>query len=288
MPMRPVNGDALAMSRDGHTIVCAVDGSAGSPELVRIAARLAELVGARVEVVHVLGAAPSGTPHQGELRAGAMLRDLCATAGAPAAATHVVRYGDPARRVARMAEHLGALLIVVGARADRRDGDRLIGSVSSRLAADASCPVLVVPPGLERHVRPSAWRGRTLVCGFDGSLPSWGAARHTAALAGLLGGSLSVVSVGTRVRSADVVRGLNGNCGLPALDVRYEHRAGDPVWELERVAAAITAPLIAIGSRGLGPWEDALLGSVARRLLQTARRPTLILPAASLLDQRAS
>jgi nucleotide-binding universal stress UspA family protein len=173
------------------------------------------------------------------------------------------------------------------------DGDALIGSVSSRLAADAPCPVLVIPPGLKRHVRPDAWYGRTLVSGFDGSLPSWSAARHAAALADRLNGSLSVVSVGTRVRNADVVRGLDGavrsgDDALPALDVRYEHRAGGPVWELERVAAAITAPLIAIGSRGLGPCEDALLGSVARRLLQSARRPTLILPAAPLLDRRAS
>src|SRR5437660_688445 len=82
---------------------------------------------------------------------------------------------------------------------------------------------------------------------------------------------------GTAVRRADVLHGLHG--------VYHEHRAGDPSWELERVAAAITAPLIAVGSRGLGPWEDALLGTVARRLLQTARRPILVLPAASVLDQ---
>ena len=155
--------------------------------------------------------------------------------------------------------------------------------MSSRLAADAPCPVLVVPPRVERHVRPEGWRGRTLVSGYDGSTASWGAARHAATLAELLEGSLSVVSVGTDVRDADLVDGLRSH-----FDVRYEHRAGDPAWELERVAAAITAPLIAIGSQGLGPVEDPILGAVARRLLQTARRPVLLLPAASLREEAAA
>src|SRR4051794_40738304 len=125
-------------SLDAPSIVCAVDGSA---ELMRIAAELAELVDARLDVVH-----------------------------------------DPAER--------RALLIV-----------------SSRLTADAPCPVLVVPPRLERFVQPLGWRGRTLVSGFDGSVASWGAARHAATLAELLEGALSVVSVGTGVRGDDVLDG---------------------------------------------------------------------------------
>jgi len=273
------------------SIVCAVDGSTDSPELVRVAAELAEVVGAQLDVVHVLGAHASampvpatigigGTPDETELHATAMLDELCLAVGVTTAIGHVVPYGDPARRVAAIAADRRALLIVVGTRADERGRAGLIGSVSSRLAADAPCPVLVIPPRLERFVQPLGWRGRTLVSGFDGSIASWGAARHAATLAGLLDGSLSVVSVGTDVRNADVVEGLR----TAVEDVRYEHRAGDPAWELGSVAAAITAPLIAIGSRGLGPWEEALLGSVARRLLRTARRPVLVLPAASLLQ----
>jgi nucleotide-binding universal stress UspA family protein len=232
-------------SPDALSIVCAVDGSDSAPELVRIGSELAAVLGAELDVVHVPGV------------------------GAPAIA----------RRVAAIAAERDALLIVVGTRADHGRRGGLIGSVSSRLAADAPCPVLVVPPRVERYVRPQGWRGRTLVSGLDGSIASQGAARHAATLAELLEGSLSVVSVGTDVRDADVVDGLRSGH-----DVRYEHRAGDPAWELERVAAAITAPLIAIGSRGLGPYEEPLLGAVARRLLQTARRPVLVLPAASVLQ----
>jgi len=92
-----------------------------------------------------------------------------------------------------------------------------------------------------------------------------------------------------RVRrlQAEAARELDPSRAQATLEVRRDIRSGDPAWELERVAAAITAPLIAIGSRGLGPLDDGLLGSVARRVLRGARRPILIFPAASLLDAGA-
>jgi nucleotide-binding universal stress UspA family protein len=308
------------MSLARPTIVCGLDGSLASVDLARIAARLADVLDARLEAVHVLGArsvraslataattagagwAAGGVPDDdgadSELEALAMLDGVCDAANASAARRRIVRYGDPARRLAIIAEQCGASLVVVGTRGDARSGDALLGSVSSRLAADAPCPVLVIAPGLEPHVRPEDWRGRTLVTGFDGSPAAWGAARHAAILANRLGGGLSVISVdaGAVRPTRDIVRllrtaasrGSDGHRVPTALDVRHELRHGDPAWELEAVAAAITAPLIAIGSRGLGPWRDALLGSVARRLLKTARRPLLILPAAALLDAPAS
>jgi len=276
--------------------VCGVDGSPASAELARVAARLADALDAHLEVVHVLGAAwAAGTPaddgRESESEARAMLDGICDAVGAPTAGRRIVRYGDPARRLATIAEQSNALLVVVGTHGEARSGDALVGSVSGRLAADAPCPVLVIAPGLEPHVRPESWSGRTIVSGFDGSPAAWGAARHAADLANRLGGGLSVVSVGAVMPAEGIVAHLRhamsrlssdrGIATAPA--VRHEFRGGDPAWELEAVAAAITAPLIAIGSRGLGPWRDALLGSVARRLLRTARRPILILPAATLL-----
>jgi nucleotide-binding universal stress UspA family protein len=320
MPAGRRDRHACGMSLSRPTIVCGLDGSSASAELARIAAGLADVLDARLELVHVLGAQPAlpslasaattagsgwatgGTStddgRDSELEALAMLDTICDAVGAATAGRHVVRYGDPARRLAIIAEQCDALLVVVGTQGDARAGDALLGSVSSRLAADAPCPVLVIAPGLEPHVRPETWRGRTLVSGFDGSPAGWGAARHAAGLADRLGGALSVVSVGAgAVRPArDIVRHLQDlgarrgdrHAIATALDVRHELRVGDPAWELEAVAAAITAPLIAVGSRGRGPWRDALLGSVARRLLKTARRPILILPAATLLPARTS
>ena len=284
------------------TIVSAVDGSPESGQLARISAQLAGILDADLECVHVLAGQPSAAavpvsacalPDDAggdeEIEAHGMLDGICDAAGGAFASRRVVPYGDPARRIAAVAEERGADLIVVGTRGHDAAPDAVLGSVSRRLAADAPCPVLVVPPHLAPAVRPERWSNRTLVAGLDGSEPGWNAARHAATLAARLGGSLMLVSVGAHMPASDediarrlhtgVARALGA--GKP-LEVRRDVRSGDPAWELERVASAITAPLIAIGSRGLGPLHDGLLGTVARRVLRAARRPILIFPATSM------
>jgi len=320
MPSAARAYQACGMRLHRPTIVCGVDGSSRTGELVRIAARLADVLDTHLEVVHVLGAssqrpslasaattAGSGWAagnvltadvNDSELAAVAMLDEVCEAVGARTAGRQVIRYGDPARRLAAIAEGSEALLVVMGSCRDARDRDGLLGSVASRLAADAPCPVLIVASGLEPHVRPEEWRGRTLVAGFDGSAPGWAAACQAATLAEQLDSALIVASVGpgAAVATNDVVlplqetvsRQRDPNCAATDLTVHHEMRDGDPAWELEAVAAAITAPLIAIGSRGLGPWREPLLGSVARHLLSAARRPILVLPAASLLHGGAA
>jgi nucleotide-binding universal stress UspA family protein len=74
----------------------------------------------------------------------------------------------------------------------------------------------------------------------------------------------------------------------PSLDVHYEQRSGEPAEELERVAATATAPLIAVGSRGLDPPRSPLLGAISRRLLQHARRPILVVPATATAGPAAA
>jgi nucleotide-binding universal stress UspA family protein len=206
--------------------------------------------------------------------------------------THrVVPYGDPARRLAITAADEQALLLVVGTHGLGPVTDPLVGSVSSRLAADAPCPVLVVPTAIQSQLRPELWRGQCIACGFDGSDAGWLAARHAALFAARLGGSLRLVSVGprrcqpTEVNAAvrelqDLIgRTVDQFDGATRLPVSHELRRGDPAFELERVAAVRASPVLALGSRGLGPSRGALLGTIARRVLQGARRPTLVVPA---------
>jgi len=287
------------------TIVCAVDGSPGSGQLARISARLAEVLTADLECVHVLAGQsvaasltaavtapgcplPDDAVHDEAVEAEGMLDGICDAADAGFASRRVVRYGDPARRVAAVADEHDADLIVVGTRGDSASPDAVLGSVSRRLAADAPCPVLVIPPDVAPGVRPERWPRRTVVCGLDGSEPAWNAAGHAATLAARLGGSLMLVSIGAdaAVSDAEVARRLQAGAarglGLDTpLEVRRDVRRGDPAWELECVASAATAPVIVIGSRGLGPLDDGLLGTVARRVLRAARRPILIFPATS-------
>ena len=299
-------------------VVCGLDGSPESAELARIGAELADVLDTGLHLVHVLGAPrressviPAGgvtsrTPRystsaetvDSEPGARAMLDGLSDALGVPTATREVVPYGDPARRLAVIARRSRAVMVVVSARGRAPVADALLGSVSSRLAADAPCLVLLVPHGFESRVKPESWRERTFVCGFDGSGPSLAAARHVSIVAVQLGGSVALVSVGAAATrgfeeaasslQAEVADWQGRDTVSTSLDVSHQIRVGDPAWELERAANALTAPLIAVGSRGLGPQRDVLLGSVARDLLERARRPILVLPATSLLHAERS
>jgi nucleotide-binding universal stress UspA family protein len=56
---------------------------------------------------------------------------------------------------------------------------------------------------------------------------------------------------------------------------------------VERAAFAVGADLIVVGSHGRGGVSAALMGSVARGLCHTARRPVLVVPPAERADQSA-
>jgi len=290
---RPLNIGRDASSTTPHppSIVCGLDGTPASADIARIAGRLAVALRGAVEYVHVLDGAPgsrSGEPLEERRRLTRAMLDSLQDAGEAPGRGRLIEFGDPGRRLAACADEINAEMIVVGSRRDASLIDPELGSVSARLAADGPCPVLIVPPKLQQHVRPAAWRTRTLVCGFDGSAAGWESALRAGRLAARLDCTLKLVSVDSHPRwhlgevaqdlSTELARPgvLGAGTVAPAID--WEQRGGDPAWELECVAATATAPLIALGSRGLGPHTDPLLGSTARRLLATARRPILITP----------
>lgn len=53
---------------------------------------------------------------------------------------------------------------------------------------------------------------------------------------------------------------------------------GDPASALVAFAEETDADLIVLGSRGLGSVAEILLGSISRKVLHMARRPSLIVP----------
>jgi nucleotide-binding universal stress UspA family protein len=294
-----------------HTIVCGLDGSRESGKLSRFAGALARTLGAALELVHVAGApathpltaAGAATDHGGRGPKTHFGTHARLDVDSAPTTERVVPYGDPARRLAIVAGEKQALLIVVGTHGRGPVADVLVGSVSSRLAADAPCPVLVVPAAVSARARPERWRGRTIACGVDGSTAAWAAARHAAMLAARLGGSLQLISVrppslqgsdhpADWTAAARELQDIAARCvgrddGAAPLNVSRQLRHGDPAFELERVAAVIASPLLALGSRGRGPSREALLGTVARQVLQAARRPTLVVPATSLMSESA-
>lgn len=140
-------------------IVHATDGSAEAEEAGDLAIELAKETGAKLAVVSVHipppgGKVPSppikeieqpeGAEHVAEAAA-----EKARAAGVDAKA-YVAHALDPAPEIARIAEELGADLIVVGSRGLGVVRGALMGSVSRSLVRHSKVPVTVVT---NRHVR---------------------------------------------------------------------------------------------------------------------------------------
>lgn len=143
-------------------IVCGVDGSDEAQEALSTAAGLAVKLDCRLAMVHVCPppeipgmATVSGAAErlaELEKRDGETL--LAELAAAEQLGTEVERrvvFGSPAEALARTALSEEAGLLAVGSRGRGGMRSALFGTVSGTLAANAPCPVLVVPRAAWEH-----------------------------------------------------------------------------------------------------------------------------------------
>jgi nucleotide-binding universal stress UspA family protein len=150
--------------------------------------------------------------------------------------------GSPAEAIRGRAAERAATLLVSGT-AGRRGLEHLLhGSVSGALAAAAPCPVVAVPPDA------ALCEPGPVLVGDDGSEHGRRAVLHA------------------EVLSARLERRL----------VRLHVESGDPVDELARVAREQRVCLAVTGTRGRGPLQGQLLGSVSTGLVRAAGRPVML------------
>jgi nucleotide-binding universal stress UspA family protein len=138
------------------TIAVAYDRSDEAKAALLAATAIAPALGARLRVVEVLDMRWLGAP---ALMAGPIpgaeieqparehLADLVAALPENVTAEAVVIMGDPEGELAAETERVD--LMIAGSRGYGPHRAVLLGSVSGRLVRDASCPVLVVPRGIE-------------------------------------------------------------------------------------------------------------------------------------------
>jgi nucleotide-binding universal stress UspA family protein len=183
-----------------------------------------------------------------------------------------VVFGDPADALLAAASDAEAELLVVGSRGRGPIASMVLGSVSTRLASAAPCPVVVVPS-------PDAadqWLGRPaisrVVCGVDDSVGSLRALRVAADLAEGLELELSSVHVDADDSWEDAPLGPPRG-SLAALTVFK----GDPVAVLREDTADADTSLLVVGSRGRTSWRAAL-GSVSGALVADAPVPVMVVP----------
>jgi nucleotide-binding universal stress UspA family protein len=284
-------------------ILIPVDGSEPATRAAKIGLTLAAKYDAHVDVLHVLeGRSRSSERYEAARteRGREILQsvtDLDAAGDRPVE-THLVR-GQPAKAIrAHVREH-DVDLLAMGRRGRTRFTERLLGSVTERVLRKTRVPVLAVPavestPDIE-------WSCGDILLTTDGSDVAELAAPYAADLARTWGATLHLLNVvdvqgnaglfdaggvdrafveRLEAQGRDALDRLADAMDVDAseIDLQSSLRKGTPHAEIGAYAGEKTVDLIVIASEGQTNLVGQHLGSVTRRVLQTANRPVLVVP----------
>ena len=207
-----------------------------------------------------------------------------------------VAVGHPETEILRIAEEIGADLVVVGSRGLGPLKRSLMGSVSESVVRHAHSSVLVV----RGQGRDGGYLPGRIFLALDGSKGAGEAEQSAVEISAATGSVLDIVRVleaeryrpylGPEYREgweADLERSkrqVGAFLDERARSLRDEgvevgdtHLAiGDPDKEIVRFAEDERADLIVLGSRGLGRLRRALLGSVSDSVVRHAHCPVLV------------
>src|SRR5918998_6754798 len=169
-----------------QTIVTGVDRSDAAEPVADAASWLASRLDARLLVLHAV--------EEPVAEAEELLEPLRARLPRGEDAQMRLVEGSPAERLIELADEEDAELLVVGSRGRGALSSAVLGGVSRKVARDARCPVVVVPPAASIGA-PEAGGGSegAVVCGVDGSGHAVTAAQVAGRLAERLGGRIVVV-----------------------------------------------------------------------------------------------
>lgn len=202
-----------------------------------------------------------------------------------------VELGDPSTVLVDYSHH--ADLLVAGPRGRGGFMGLLVGSVSRSLPAHAHCPVVLVPEGGEETRCDTQ---AAVVVGSDGSAQGRLAMLRAAEEAERRGAPLRLVMALAPVSSAvewlpstvderalvdELQEKVDAGVAwlrahFPDLVVTSEVLDGVPVDVM--VEESKTARLIVVGSRGLGGFAGALLGSTSQGIVSSAQGPVMVVP----------
>ena len=270
-------------------IVVGYDHSDEAEDAVALAHYLARRTGARATAVSCFGL--DGIPDNERNAAlqeesAPLFERLRAAIGDAALATRAVVEPSAARGLARAAEEIDADLIVLGSTRRGKLGRVMPGSVGERLVGGGDRPVAVAPRGYagRRHI------GVGLIgVGYQAGPEGEAALRTAERFAGDLDAALRLITVfdsrGYTPRYEDHLRSvkqrLEQDLAAAAGTLgRVEHGTalleGNPAaWLAEQ---GMELDLLVLGSRGYGPLQRTLVGSVSGEVMRTAPCPVVVVP----------
>lgn len=292
-------------------ILLATDGSAEAMRAARVAMTLSKKLDSELHVVHVepipsaLAGPESvayGVNYWEELRR-ITERDACEKldeelerlGGTDEVAGAHAKVGRPDAEIVRLAEELGADLVVVGNRGLGPVRRVLMGSVATSVVRHAHGSVLVARGDGREEDR----LGRILLA-LDGSGEADAAARAAVEISNAIGSELHILFVLSIQENLPYTHSYAGEAWKAALeqakhDARefVDHRAkeiehaggrvkeahlalGRPEAEIAKLGEELEADLIVVGSRGLGGLRRVLLGSVSDSVIRHAQGSVLV------------
>ena len=284
------------------TIVVGVDGLPGGRDALALAQRIADLAGGDLVAVHVHPYEPfplrglrtdiEAIAHE---EAQTLLEGQLAEAGVPARAIATAET-SPGRGLHRIADGLDADLIVIGAPHRGPLGRVVAGDTARAVIQGATRPVLVA--------RQSAFAGRIVGVGFDGSPESRAALAWAGRFALAVGARVHVLCAAEPPQgfSPSISYGINWVALAPERREYAEKLIAEAVEELgngatgeavvgiareELVRISEYVDLLVLGSRGYGPVRRALLGGSADRIVHAAACPVLVVPRGAHEDHDA-
>ncbi|MGE0790911.1 MAG: universal stress protein [Sandaracinaceae bacterium] len=283
------------------TIICPTDYSEASERALELAVRHLADGDAEVHLLHVddlptYGLA-TGSALDDPLRA--HWRDsegrLLETYGREARVHVATRHGRPAKEIIAYAEDVGASLIVMATRGRPALSRAFLGSVADKVVRTSSVPVITVDPDA------SVGAVRRILCAVDFSSCSEVALREATRLAARRGARVHLIHVcelvgsytfpdGTTYYDAQLDAALRADArrDMDALRARFdaevvvsgEIESGIVHEGIAAYASETGVDLIVVGTHGRTGMNRVVLGSVAERVIRTARVPVMVVPIA--------
>jgi nucleotide-binding universal stress UspA family protein len=156
--------------------------------------------------------------------------------------------GDPAFRIAEFARDRGVDLIMMPTHGLGLFRSLLVGSVTSKVLHDATCPVWTAAHAETQASQPLP---RTIVCAVDGTAKTQGLLKWAAEFAGVVGAQLRLLHVVGPISDLPWLKTER------ALQDQIRNEARDAIEAVQR-AAGVTAPLrVAVGDIVTTVTEEA-------------------------------
>ena len=189
---------------------------------------------------------------------------------------------SPAGGLTELAESEDADLIVIGSSAHAEAGRVRLERTAGRLLQGAPCAVAIAPGGLRESAD-----FRHIAVAYDGSPEARTAVAVAYDLAARRSSAVSLMFALPRIDSEDLARearlrahvALDEAAGTAPSGVNPQTVLlhGDPGVGIRNACDGIV-DLLVTGSRGYGPMQRALLGSVSEALTEGASHPVLVVP----------